>query len=86
MDKLRDSQNVYQDSDWDKELQSLDKNSQAADIKAAVKASVQAVGFVATFIAPSAAKKRQNSEERGDGFRDGHSGYGFYFGDIRDDD
>ncbi|MDR3430758.1 MAG: hypothetical protein P4L95_02430 [Rouxiella aceris] len=31
-------------------------------------------------------KHIKNSRKIEDGFRDGHSGYGYYFGDIRSDD
>jgi len=86
MDKISRAKDMGRGSDWDNELQNLDKNSPSADIKAAVQASVQAAGFLAAFIAPIAAKKRKNNEDLGDGYRDGHSGYGFYFGDIRNDD
>lgn len=76
-------------SDWNIELQSLDKNSLNSNIKTAVQASVQAVGFLAPFIAPLVTMKHKKSEDLEnleDGYRDGHSGYGFYFGDIRQDD
>ncbi|NDL64250.1 hypothetical protein [Acerihabitans arboris] len=86
MDKTSDVKDMGRGSDWDNELQNLDKNSPSADIKAAVQASVKAAGLIASFIAPIAAKKRKNIEDLGEGYRDGHSGYGFYFGDIRNDD
>jgi hypothetical protein len=76
-------------SDWNIELQNLDKNSLNSNIKTAIQASVRAAGLLVTFIAPLTIKKHkksENFEDLDDGFRDGHSGYGFYFGDIRQDD
>jgi len=46
--------------------------------------SVLAAGLLGSLGASN--KKRSKSEDSGYGYKDGNQGYGFYFGDIKDDD
>ncbi|MFQ6289566.1 hypothetical protein ACLMO3_04200 [Yersinia enterocolitica] len=51
--------------------------------------AVKMVFSVLAFIFTAGSSKTSSDpleNERGDGWRDGHSGYGFYVGDIRSDD
>ncbi|WJV63504.1 hypothetical protein PCO86_05510 [Pectobacteriaceae bacterium CE70] len=90
---LKSKQNFLKDekSDWDIELGLLEQNSYSADLKEAVSATFKVASVVLSFLPDK--KRRSSSLTDGlcentskDGFRDGHSGYGYYFGDIKNDD
>jgi hypothetical protein len=79
---------AVQKSDWEEELKELDAVDFRTNVQESFHQVIKASAAVAVLLSTVSSDKHHSNktDDLGYGYQDGNQGYGFYFGDILDDD